>query len=68
MPSANAGNGGYGPSGMNMPQNVVQFSRGEDHAEAKDQRQRQLFAWADRVLYEAGLIERTARARPCGRI
>jgi len=45
-----------------MPNNVIPIPRSAGNADAEDQRQRALFAWADLVLYGLGLIERIARA------
>ncbi len=41
-----------------MPNNIIEVP----FARTEDQRQRALFAWADRVLHELGVIERIARA------
>jgi predicted P-loop ATPase len=45
---------------MSSPNNIIPIHRAEDQTE--DQRQKALFAWADHVLYELGLVERVARA------
>jgi predicted P-loop ATPase len=46
-----------------MTNNVIPIvSSAEAHARAETERKRQLFAWADRILQELGLVERVKRA------
>jgi predicted P-loop ATPase len=47
-----------------MPADIIPLPPlgAEEHTRAETERKRQLFAWADRVLQELGLVERVARA------